>query len=203
MRQAESDYWDVQADKRFKYVSDNSWKRAAIVHRLLTVEWVDKRILEIGVGFASVAAVLRIIFLDNFKYIGTDVSPIFCQKAKDFFDVDVVNTDIINLPVTENGFNRIIALDSLEHVKPEDRPEGYRRLGFVMAPDATMFINMPLEETHHDLEFDYPFGNNDLVQIAEASNSRIVKYEEYMVYMSRNDTYRRYGWAVIQKGNGG
>lgn len=203
MRQAESDYWDVQADKRLKYISDNVWKRAAILHRLFTVEWVDKRILEIGVGFASVAAVMRVVYLDNFKYIGTDVSPMFCKKAKDFFDVDVVNTDLINLPVTDGGFNRIIALDSLEHVKPEDRPEGYRRLGVVMAPDATLFINMPMEETQHDLEFDHPFGYNDLIQISDACKARITKYEEYTIHLTRNDTYRKYGWAVIQRGNGG
>ena len=208
MRDTEKAYWDEVADKRtgggrMKYISDNSFKRAAIVSRILRHEWYKRSILEIGVGFASVVGVLRIVYLDNFTYFGTDVSPIFCEKAKDFFDVDVLNTDILALPNIEGGFHRVIALDSLEHVRPEDRDEGYLGIKRALAPDATMFINMPFEETQHNLEFDHLFTTSDIDRICTLTGLRLVSFEEYQVKIETNRTVRRYGWAVLKRGNGG
>jgi 2-polyprenyl-3-methyl-5-hydroxy-6-metoxy-1,4-benzoquinol methylase len=204
MRELESLYWDEQAEKRtVKAISDNIWKRAAIAHRLYAFDWFERRILEIGVGFGSIAATLRLIYLDHINYIGTDVSPIFCKKSREFFNLDVVNTDVTNLPETEGGFNRVIALDTLEHVHPDDRNAGYQCINKVMAEDATMFINMPFTETQHDLDFDHPLMLSDINRLCDLANLEMVTFERYTVYIPNRDEHRPYGWIVLKRGNGG
>lgn len=204
MRELESKYWDEKADKRVvRSISDNIWKRSAIAHRIYAHKWSDSRVLEIGVGFGSIVATMRIIFLDNFKYVGTDVSPIFCQKCKDYFSIDLINTDVLGVPEIEGGYTRIIALDTLEHVHPDDRDEGYRRIGHVAAPNVTMFINIPLEETRHDREFDHPFGLSDVNRLCELASMRLTNYEEYTITIPFNGSVRAYGWTILKRGDGG
>ena len=204
MKVSESDYWDHMAEKKtFHKISDNIWKRAAVAQRALKIDWYGRNVLEIGVGFGTIAVVLKLIYLENFRYVGTEVSPLFCAKAKEFYDLDLVNTDILGLPSVEGGYQRVLALDSLEHVSLEDREPGYRRLAEVIGPDCTMVINMPFEETQHDLEFDHPFDVDDLTRICGITGFRVASFEEYIVFLSHNNSRRRYGWAVLKRGNGG
>jgi cyclopropane fatty-acyl-phospholipid synthase-like methyltransferase len=193
MRADEVAYWDKVASTR-----DNVWKRRAIAHRMFEKEWIGKRVLEIGTGHGTVAAALHVIHLGNFKYVGTDVSPKYCQMNKENFDINVVNTDILDLPRVEGGFTRVIALDSLEHVSLEDREAGYKAIGDRLADEADMIINMPLSPTKHDLKFDHKFDFEDISNLCRLADMRLTKYEEYGVDVPSGRLH--YGWVELKRG---
>lgn len=202
MNPAECDYWDKVAvyRKRKGYITDNVWKRGAIISRLFKLNWYKQRILEIGVGYGTAAAALKVIFLDTFKYVGTDVSKEYCEWGKKFFGLNMVNTDILDLPKIEGGFTRVIALDTLEHVKPEERDQGYKNIGEVMAENAQMVINMPMNPTLHIQKFDHPFGVQDIVRLCELAKMEMMSFETYRVNATAGPLF--YGWAVLQRGDG-
>lgn len=202
MRQDESEYWDKMADMRIidGQIRDNIWKRAAIVHRLFRLDWCRHRVLEIGVGFGVAAAAMKLVYLNSLEYTGTDVSEKFCDRAKKYFELNVVHTDILNLPEIEEGFTRIIALDSLEHVRPEDREFGYENIGKVSAANSIMVINMPLNESYHDEKYDHPFGIKDIERLCSISGFEMVSFEKYMVSPPSGPAF--YGWAILKKGKG-
>jgi SAM-dependent methyltransferase len=208
MRQELSDYWDKVANKRFEgnYMSDNIWKRAAIVSRIFSIDWDKKRVLEIGAGYGTIAYCLGVVYLRRLQYIGTEVSPVFCEKANELFNLNIVNTDIMDLPTIDNGFNRVIALDSLEHIRPEEREKGFSNIGRVMADDATMVINMPLNPSSHDKEFDFGFGLSDIDLLCRVAYLKLFTYEDYKVVIhnekARRDVVLNYGWVVLRRGNG-
>jgi SAM-dependent methyltransferase len=198
VHQDESEYWDKEAKE--KGDKDNVWKRVAIIKRLFEIDWIDQRVLEIGVGAGMVAGVLKYVFLNNFKYRGTDVSPEYCERAKKFLMLDMYNTDILNLPKIEGGFTKVIALDSLEHIRPEERDQGYRNIGERLAPDSLMVINMPLNESYHDERYDHPFTQKDILRLAELAEMELKSFEIYTVYPFGAPAH--YGWAVLQRGLG-
>jgi SAM-dependent methyltransferase len=211
VREDEIQYWDYVANSRSEnnYISDNLWKRQAIIHRIFSMNWYKKRILEIGVGFGTIAHIINISCLGKLKYIGTDVSPVYCAKAKYIFNVDLINTDILNLPTIEGGFDRVIALDSLEHVRPEDREQGYKNIGDVMSENATMIINIPLNKSEHVDDFDFPFGIIDINILCSLTGMYLESYEDYGVtvpFKSKagvcGEKVFRYGWTVLKRGKG-
>lgn len=188
MRQSESDYWDGEANARIfddGRVSDNLYKRTEIVKRLLDTDFLDQRVLEIGVGLGTSMAAVRIAVAGKLEYECTDVSPKFCDFVRDTFRFNAHNTDILNLPTNEEGFTRIVCLDSLEHVKPGDREAGYAEMNRVMAPHCSILINMPVEETHHNLEFDHEFGVQDIKDICRICNTIMTRYELYTTKVGR------------------
>jgi hypothetical protein len=203
MRPPECAYWDdVYQSRGFM---DNLRKRGEIAHRIFAITWLSKKILEIGVGLGTIASSIHVINLENVKYVGTEVSPIMSERCRKMMRLNVVNTDILNLPSIEGGFDRVIALDSLEHIRPEDREQGYRNIGSVMAENATMVINMPLSKGSHDQEFDYPFGLSDIDVICQLADLKLIKYERYGIIFPREDgdVLLRYAWVVLKRGNGG
>ena len=159
-------YWDGVADKIVRgnsIIKDNIWKRRHQLQRLLEYGWIDENVLEIGVGTGIVAGALKLIALNNMKYIGTELSEKFRECTKASFHLDTVKADVRELPGT--GYSRIIALDSLEHVRPEHRAEGYSRIASVAAKDALLFIHYSKSLSLHDKEFDHPFGLPDIVAL--------------------------------------
>ena len=197
MNQAECDYWDEHAKRDPGKMRDNMWKRQHIVSRLLRDDWVDTRTLEIGVGFAQAAAAINVCILGRWKYIGTDVSKIFCEQAKTSFGLDVRNTDILALPSIPDGYTHVIALDSLEHVNPTERSDGYAILSTVMAKHARLYIHYSLGLSVHDKRFDHPFGGGDLMSIKALAGLRMVTYEEYVCWNPAGDI--PYVWVVMQR----
>jgi len=198
MRADESAYWDKEADNRaVENIRDNVWKRQEIMARLYKENWTGERVLEIGVGTATAAAALQLTCLAVWDYVGTDVSKTFCEWAAKRFKLNVFHTDILELPPIEGGYTRVICLDSLEHVKPEDRGQGYANIGSLLAPHAKMLINMPLEETSHDLQYDFPFDLRDIQHICDETGLRLISYEEYEAVLPKMK--RKYGWVVLEK----
>ena len=195
MNQTEYDYWDAEAEK--KGIRDNLWKRQGIVQRLLREDWTCQRVLEIGVGLATAAAAIDIIILGKWQYIGTDLSKTYCDQVNRSFGFEIHNTDILRLPHVKDDYTRVLAFDSLEHVNPNDRTEGYCALNSVLAEHAKLYINMPLAETKHDLTFDHPFGIEDLIKITEITGLRLILYEEWCAKLP--NTTIPYGWAVMER----
>jgi cyclopropane fatty-acyl-phospholipid synthase-like methyltransferase len=198
MRQEEWEYWDKEA--KDKETRDNVWKRAAIIQRIFKLEWLYHRILEIGTGGGTIAGVLHYIYLNNIEYRGTDVSKVYCERAREFLKLNMTHTDILNLPTIKDGFTRVIALDSLEHINPEDRDQGYKHLGDVLAEDCTMVINMPMNETGHDLRFDHDFSAKDIVRLGELARMELASFDVYSIDVPSGKAH--YGWAVLQRGLG-
>lgn len=192
----EVDYWEGVAHKCIdqNVVTDNVWKRPHQLRRLLKYDWLHQNVLEIGIGNAMVAGTLNVAVQGHWKYIGTELAPHFRKAAKDMFHLNTVEADVRELP--GEGYTRIIALDSLEHVRPEHRKAGYAKIASVAAKDAFLFIHYSFGQSYHDKEFDHPFGLSDIVEIEEAGFA-LVNYERYLC--ETRDVPIQYAFVVMQK----
>jgi len=183
LRPEESAYWDEVAFKikeRGKgELNDNIWKRCEIVSRILSHRPIGAAILEIGVGQSLGAATVNLVTLGNMRYVGTDVSPRFCEFTKKRWRLEVVQTDVTHLP--DGPFDMIWAFDTLEHVRPEDRPSGFQEMGRVLGKNGLILLNIPLNESAHDEEFDWGFTERDVIDLKDATHTRINKWEAYDV----------------------
>lgn len=197
MRQAESDYWDsVCRDTHFEggAIGDNWLKRMALMSFFSKYNWMQERVLEIGAGSAVSAGILKIAVGGMWSYLGTDLSPEFCAAAHSSWRLKVVQADVLSMP--EGKFSRVLALDSLEHVRPEDRPDGYDNIVDRMDKKAVMFINIPLTESQHDGEFDHGFDLTDLHAL-QKRGLRLEKYDTYACHYA--GTRRDYAMAILSK----
>jgi hypothetical protein len=193
----EVDYWGAMANKCVdgdKILKDNVWKRPEQLQRLLKYSWIDKRVLEIGVGNGAIAGAIKHVLLGNWNYVGTELGKGFRDYANTVYQLGVIEADVRELP--EGPFDRIIALDSLEHVKPEHREIGYLRMANVAAPGCLLFIHFSKSMSLHDKEFDHPFGLSD-IQALEDVGFSMKTYERYDVPI-RNELLD-YVFVVMQK----
>jgi cyclopropane fatty-acyl-phospholipid synthase-like methyltransferase len=177
---SEVEYWDQVAEKVVSadsILADNTWKRPHQLHRLLKYDWQGQKVLEIGVGNGIVAGALQISCQVHWDYIGTELSPKFRQFVMNAFHLETIEADVRELP--DGPFTRIIALDSLEHVRPEHRERGYARMAAVAKKDCLLFIHLSHEKSYHNKEFDHPFGLEDLVNLEKVGFS-LQSYERYI-----------------------
>lgn len=201
--QAESDYWDKIAKQCWpeNRVADNGYKRQPCLGRLLLAcEWIDQDVLEIGHGVGTVAAAINISILGRWRYRGTDVSALFVAKMSEQFGLDCVVAQVTKLPGEDGQFSRVICLDTLEHVHPQDREQGYAEIARVTAPAGLLLINMPLsEDAFHDPQFDHPFGFDDLHRI-ERAGFRTRSFERWTPRGSMpGTTPRPSGFVVMER----
>lgn len=187
---AEKDYWDTVASKSVKMGpdgwewSDNSWKRPHQLSRLLKFDFYKHKILEIGTGNGIIGGMLRMTSGDCFNYTGTELSEKFRQWAKSVYQLNTVCADVRELP--GEGYTRIIAFDSLEHVRPEHREEGYKKIASVAAPGCLLFIHYSHGYSAHNQEFDHPFDVNEIVRI-QAAGFTLLSYERYICHHPAGD----------------
>lgn len=176
----EVEYWEERSHRAVKddgRLGDNVWKRGPQLHRLLKYDWVGQKVLEIGTGNGVIAGALQVAVEGIWSYVGTELAPHFRQATRAMFHLETVEADVREIP--GDGYTRILALDSLEHVRPEHRTEGYARIAKAAAPGALLFIHMSHSPSHHDKEFDHPFGLPDLVML-EAAGFSLRSYERYV-----------------------
>jgi SAM-dependent methyltransferase len=196
MRQTEVDYWDQVAEKTAPepgMVYDNWLKRRVLAQLLLKCDWIKQKVLEIGVGNGVSACMLAMSCGRMWDYIGTDLSPKFMASAENF-GLKMVQADVLSLP--EGQFTRILALDSLEHVRPEDRPEGYRNIAERLSPQGLLFINMPKNMSLHEDEFDHGIDVSDVAMLEKCG----LTLREYKQYDIQYGNYRRdYAFVVMTK----
>lgn len=195
MREVECAYWDdiavrIKGRNRGE-MNDNIWKRCEIVSRILAHRPIGLRILEIGAGQGLGAAVVNLCTLGHVKYIGTDVSRKFCEYVQARWKLLVEHRDILNLP--DGPFDMVWAFDTLEHVRPEDRDAGYKEIARVLAPHAMILLNIPLCESSHDLTFDFPYDGHDALRLAEATATRVNRWEAYDI----PEVQRSYLWVEL------
>lgn len=187
--QREIDYWEEQSKDKVsgnQLLKDNTHKRPHQLQRLLEYNWIGENVLEIGHGNAMIAGALKVAVAGHWDYIGTELSPSFKEHAEKAFGLESVQFDIReigpNFPYehkkSDDKYTRIIAFDSFEHVRPEHREEGYRRVAQVAAEDALLFIHYSDSPCSHDPEFDHPFGLEDLVQLQSVGFS-LNRFERY------------------------
>lgn len=182
-KERESDYWQGVADVVFEkgQLKANIHKAEQTVARILgKVSMIGQDVLEIGIGGGLVAGVLHMLTLGNWRYTGTDMAPSFVEHAKTHFHLDVVQADVTALPGEDGQYTRVLCLDSLEHVHPEDREKGYAEIARVTKKNGILLVNMPLWEGFHDKEFDHPFGPKDFDMLKKAG-FELISYEAYMV----------------------
>ena len=196
MREGEPEYWDGIAEKmapKEGAIYDNWLKRRILGQFLLKCEWSGSKVLEIGVGCGATAALLGLACGKQWEYTGTDVSAKFANIASRFA-LNVIQTDVLNLP--EGEFDRIIALDSLEHVHPDDRVRGYCEIAKRLSKGGLLFINMPHDRSLHDLQFDHGIGLKDIMML-EGEGLMLTKYDHYEI---QYQNYRRgYDFVVMTK----
>lgn len=179
MRSSEIEYWDsvasnlVEGDGRMR----DNWNKRELLNRFLSkISWNGKKVLEIGVGCGVSAGALRVSLGGNWTYIGTELSPIFIKSARNSFGLNVIQADILSLPA--GPFDRIVALDSLEHINPEDRMDGYKDIVDRMNDEALLVINMPVNRSAHSRDFDHGFDLRDIA-VFEDMGLSLQKYELY------------------------
>ena len=191
------EYWDAQATRRsVGTMSDNIWKRQQILKRLLNYDWSDTQILDIGAGLGNTAAALKCAIINNFKYIGTDISSIACEQARHHFGLNVVQADTNSLPIGK--FDRIWAFDSLEHVNPEERDAAYIEIGKRLKKHGTLFMNVPMtEDSRHSDEYDHPYTLHDVLRLADVAKFTVKLIERYSIYIPVNNSVREYYWVEM------
>lgn len=195
---SEVEYWESVAHSCVgnNELTDNVWKRPEQIKRLLKYNWLGTKILEIGMGNALIAGALKVILQGHFGYTGTELAPSFREFAKRNFRIDAVEADVLELP--GEGYDRIIALDSLEHVRPEHRERGYAKIASVAKKDALLFIHLSRSTSYHDKQFDHPFGLRDLVMLEDAGFV-LNNYERYECVISKSGERMDYAFVVMQK----
>lgn len=196
MRQDEVEYWDGQFGNEVFY--ENSYKRQAIVKNLLGMKLIGKSVFEIGAGCGVTANAVHSALVGNFTYTGCELSAKGAESIRDRFELDVRHGEITALP-TSHKYDIVWAFDVLEHVKPEDRKQGYAEIGRVLKDQGVIVLNQPCGETHHDLNYDHGFGLRDLVELAEVSNTELKIFKEYSV--EAHSGWLRYQWIVLQRVN--
>lgn len=174
--------------------ADNLWKRRHQVERLLRHTWLEQKVLEIGVGNGIVAATLQMTLQANWDYIGTELSDNFRKSVASMFQLKTVEADVRELP--DGPFTRIIALDSLEHVRPEHREEGYARIAAVAAPGCLLFVHYSHSQSFHNKEFDHAFGLEDLMRL-EGVGFKLRNFERYVC--AHPNGALDYVFAVLQR----
>lgn len=174
--------------------ADNLWKRRHQVERLLRHTWMGEKVLEIGVGNGIVAGTIQMTIQGHWKYIGTELSENFRKSVASMFQLCTVEADVRELP--EGQFTRIIALDSLEHVRPEHRDEGYARIAAVSAPGCKLFVHYSHSQSFHDKEFDHAFGLVDVVAL-EGVGFKLRTFERYVCAHPNGPL--DYVFAVLEK----
>lgn len=197
MRAEESAYWDHIAvnvkGKGAGGITDNIWKRCEIVSRILARRPIESRVLEIGAGQGMAAAAVNLTTLAHMRYVGTDVSKEFCDFVSRRWQLKMVQTDVLKLP--DGPFDFIWAFDTLEHVRPEERVAGYAEMGRVLAMHGTILLNIPLNESSHDQQFDWGMEEREVHDIAKATGTFITKYEPYDV----QEIQRSYLWVELSR----
>ena len=194
----EIEYWEGVSQKCFTVdgMLDNVWKRPEQIKRLLKHDWYQQKVLEIGVGNGMIAGALQLVIQAHWSYIGTELAPNFRRAAKAMFQLNIVEADVRELP--GEGYTRIIALDSLEHVRPEHRAEGYAKIAAVAAKDALLFIHLSRSLSLHDKEFDHPFGLED-INALETHGFTLNAYERYPCWNGTSKETLDYVFVVMQK----
>lgn len=177
---SETEYWDVIADKsvhvennRWSF-TDNSWKRPFQLRNLMKYSWVEQKVLEVGTGNAVIASVIKNLVSKNGTYTGIDVSDKFVEWSRKVYGLTVIKADVREIP--GDGYTRVIAFDSLEHVRPEHRPEGFRKIFEATANGGLFFLHFSYGKSHHLQDFDHPFGTKDLLEI-EKTGFTLETYE--------------------------
>lgn len=178
----EGEYWDTICEKADKegVVSDNWHKRGALVKRLLKYNFYKTRVLEVGCGLGMTAASLRTA-QGMFSYEATDTSEKFCDFVKSSFGVNATVAKANNLPFETEKYNAVFCFDVLEHIHPTERLESYQEIGRVLQHGGRLFINNPLNNSHHDPDFDFTFDDNDMFVLMKAAGLRLEMFEEYSI----------------------
>lgn len=195
MRAEESKYWDhvakVVKGGNVDGIKDNIWKRSYIVSKILNHRPIKARVLEIGVGQGLAAATVNLLTLGNISYTGTDVSPEFCSFVNRRWGLKAVNTDILKLP--DGPFDMVWAFDTLEHVRPEEREAGYKEIDRVLDKHGVILLNVPREDSEHEEEFDWGQDDNDILNLARITKTKVSKWERYTL----EEVDRSYLWVEL------
>ena len=200
-----TEYWDSQAKRKFaflgaeKKIVDNIWKRQAIVRRLLACDFYEKSILEIGVGPGTTFAAIKLILLNRFNYIGTDVSKEYVDFVKNKWKMKVIQTDVTNLPGGNDQYDYIVALDSLAHVPPNDRLSGFIEINRVLKSKGCIILNITKDIKPDPSNFDWGFFDGDLFRLTKICNLRIEKLEPYAIRILETGEIRNYVFFIGRK----
>lgn len=195
LNKEEVKYWDAVSLERED--ADNWWKRQEVVKRLLCLNLIGSNILEIGVGNANAFGSIKFAVGSKFAYMGTDLSSNWCENAKKTYSLKVYNTDIKDLPAESGVVDFVVALDSLEHVAPGDRYQGYKEIKRVLKAGGKIVLNIPVEETKHNLDFDHGYNRKDWEELLDTVGAKELLFETYCVDMPGG--VRRYIWAIAEK----
>lgn len=204
MNQKAVSYWNSQAlasvyPEIGKIRQDNFHKRRAEIARLMEDNFYKKSVLEIGIGNGVVAGVIKGIYWDSVNYQATELSNVFIEFCQSAHGIEVKQADVTELPFPDRAFDYILALDSLEHVRPEEREKGNYEISRVMKKRSKLIINMPLTPSVHDDQFDHPFTMTDVGNLRNQIKADLKSYNEYTIHYENGITPTSYAWIVMER----
>tara|TARA_Y100000310_G_scaffold94017_1_gene91669 strand:+ start:5299 stop:5934 length:636 start_codon:yes stop_codon:yes gene_type:complete len=202
----EENYWDAHAALRIKIkgksvsYNDNFYKRSKLLQKLLDYNFDETDVLEIGCAFSTISLALKVCANLN-SYKGIDVSEKYCEFARRVMGADARKAKVNCLPFESDSFNALFAFDVFEHINPSERLDSYVEIDRVLQNNARIFINNPLEETKHDLNFDHEFNDKHIVELSSNLGMRIDKLQKYTVVLPPDSNKISYQWIVMSRGN--
>lgn len=113
---------------------------------LLHLSWSQKKtkylpkykVLDVGAGYGGAVRAFRDKGLDAF---GVELDPNLCEEARKRFEVEVVNTDVMDCPFEEESFGMIYSAHVHEHF--DDFNAINRKLVSMLVPGGIMLIVLP------------------------------------------------------------
>lgn len=189
---AEEEYWDTTAmDCRadnLSWVKANFWKKSRTMRQILDYDFVDKTVVEVGVGMAIIGHCLKHLYGPLCRYTGFDISRKFIEVANLLFKMEIKYGRADHLPVEDESVDYILALDVLEHIHPDELPAVADEFRRILKPrGGRLLINNPLSETQHNLDFDFTFPAKTLAEFADRMGGII---ERVKVYNARASVYQ-------------
>lgn len=178
------EYWNnVDRAKRSNetLIVDNFAKRQVLVQALLSYPLHKAKVIELGTGLGVTADAIKRVY-GKIYYCGLDISEKYADTARKVFKHDVRIVDLTEpLPVPDNICNTIFAFDTLEHIQPDKREGLWKELDRILhKQERLIFILNPLDESHHNSQYDFHLDERDIAQLAHITNTRIVELKILM-----------------------
>lgn len=143
------------------------------IDRLETVRTLIKKretsVLDIGFGSGRLEKMVSP--LDGFKWFGIDISPKSVELARERYPKYKFETGSIhNLTYRDNFFDYVIALEVLEHIRPNKTLRSLREVNRVLKKRGKFIISVPLNE-----------GLDRMLFLGENPNAHLRIYSEELV----------------------
>lgn len=200
---SDSAYWDSVAHFKdennpdIRCIHHNAQKCRVLVPEILKHNMHKKMVLEIGAGSGVVASVISRVYMNEIKYLGTDISENFLATAQKLMGLKVTKARSTELPVGDGKADFVFMFDVFEHIHPDERVKTAQEIGRVLKKGGILIMNSPMLESKH-AQYDYGIGAADGKTIEEHGGLKNTKIK-VISYTCKHDPFRMYLYEEFTK----